>query len=179
MNRRQLLAGLAAATGTVATANTAARASKPQSHPLGLTGFDHMSVNAIDFDRMLSWYREVLDLELDVSWKVQALDGKRLAYLSLNGSRVVEIVAADENGTGLRPPTSFAQHFGTVGFGHLCFATDDVDRTMAAFAARGVPAFVKAETYPLDGTTYERRVAFVQDPEGNVLEFGEPLRKAS
>lgn len=48
---------------------------------------------------------------------------------------------------------------------------------MASLAARGVPAFVKAETYPLDGTVFERRVAFVNDPEGNVIEFGEPLRK--
>jgi hypothetical protein len=39
-----------------------------------------------------------------------------------------------------------------------------------------VPAFVKAETYPLDGTDFMRRVAFVKDPEGNVVEFGEPLR---
>jgi len=42
-----------------------------------------------------------------------------------------------------------------------------------------VTAFVTAETYPLDGTEFERRVAFIHDPEGNVVEFGEPLRKTS
>ncbi|MGB5214319.1 MAG: hypothetical protein WBN88_11840 [Anderseniella sp.] len=40
-------------------------------------------------------------------------------------------------------------------------------------------AFVTAETYPLDGTEFERRVAFIHDPEDNVVEFGEPLRKTS
>jgi extradiol dioxygenase family protein len=26
-------------------------------------------------------------------------------------------------------------------------------------------------------TVFEHRVAFINDPEGNVIEFGEPLRK--
>jgi catechol 2,3-dioxygenase-like lactoylglutathione lyase family enzyme len=118
-----------------------------------------------------------LGLTVDVSWRVGALNGKQLAYLSLNGVRLLEIVAADPNGTGLKSPKTFGQHFGHTGYGHLCFATDNVDATMAALVARGVQAFVEAQTYPLDGTTFERRVAFITDPEGNVIEFGEPLRR--
>jgi 4-hydroxyphenylpyruvate dioxygenase-like putative hemolysin len=60
---------------------------------------------------------------------------------------------------------------------HLCFVTENVDRTMAALAERGIPAFVKAETYPLEGTVYERCVAFIKDLEANVIEFGEPLKR--
>ena len=115
---------------------------------------------------------------MEVSWQVGALNDKRLAYLRLDGVRVVEIVAADANGTGLRPAETFGQHFGRTGYGHLCFATDSVDQTMAALEARGAEVFVQAETYPLGGTEFVRRVAFINDPEGNVIEFGEPLRKA-
>ena len=143
---------------------------------IGLNRFDHMSINVSDFDRAIDWYTDILGLELEVSWNVAALGGKRLAYLTLGGVRVVEIVAADPDSTGPRPDATFARHFGRTGYGHLCFATESVDKTMAALASKGVESFVSAETYPLDGTNYERRVAFVRDPEGNVVEFGEPLR---
>ncbi|MEM7059252.1 MAG: VOC family protein [Pseudomonadota bacterium] len=155
-------------------------ASDPQvSNAIGLTGYDHMSINVGDFDAMLVWYADVLGLELETAWEVPALDGKRLAYFALNGSRVVEIVAADRNGRGHRRDATFAQHFGRTGFGHLCFATDSVDLTLEKLEARGAKIFVTAKTYPLDGTAFERRVGFVQDPEGNVIEFGKPLRRTA
>ncbi|MEO1657312.1 MAG: VOC family protein [Pseudomonadota bacterium] len=138
--------------------------------------FDHMSINVADFDAAMDWYQEKLGFTVDVAWRVEALDGKRLAYLSL-GDTVIELVAADEGGMGLAAPESFSEHFGRTGFGHLCFETDDVDGILADLEARGVPTFVRGETYALDGTPYERRVGFIQDLEGNVIEFAEPLRQ--
>lgn len=176
MDRRQIIALLPGA-ALLAAASSPSNAQTKRGNTLGIDRFDHVSINVMDFDSAVTWYRDVLGLEVDVLWKVGALDGKQLAYLSLNGTRILEIVAADANGTGLRPAATFGQHFGRTGYGHLCFATENVDITMATLAARGVPAFVKAETYPLDGTTFERRVAFISDPEGNVIEFGETLRK--
>jgi len=176
MNRRNFLSTLSAATVTAGIAKTAHAAGTFDLNTLGLTRFDHMSLNVEDFDKSVTWYTDILGLELEVSWKVGALDGKQLAYLSLNGTRVLELVAADANGTGLKTAKTFQQHFGRTGFGHLCFATDNADRTMQALESRGIQAFVEAQTYPLDGTVYERRVAFINDPEGNVIEFGEPLR---
>ncbi|MGD1923779.1 MAG: VOC family protein [Paracoccaceae bacterium] len=182
MTRRALLAAgpVAATAGIAAAQSQTARAEITDTSPanaIGLTGYDHMSINVADFDSAVAWYSEILGLTVEASWTVPALGGKQLAYLALHGARVVEIVAADPNGTGLRAETTFSQHFGRTGFGHLCFATDDVDQTLARLAERGVASFVTAETYPLDGTNYERRVGFVQDPEGNVIEFGEPLRR--
>lgn len=179
MNRRQLFAtATASAAMAVPLASPGAVTAGPErANDIGLTGYDHMSINVADFGAMMDWYADILDLTLEAAWAVPALDGKQLAYFKLNGIRVLELVAADPNGTGLRPETTFAQHFGRTGFGHLCFATDSVDATMARLTDRGVPAFVSAETYPLDGTVYERRVGFIQDPEGNVIEFGEPLRR--
>ncbi|MEO1160304.1 MAG: VOC family protein [Pseudomonadota bacterium] len=179
MNRRQILSTIPAAIAVAGAASSTVNAQQRTANTLGLTRFDHMSLNVADFDGAVEWYRTRLGLEVEVSWKVSALDGKQLAYLTLDGTRVLEIVAADPNGTGLRRPATFGQHFGRTGYGHLCFATDSVDDTMAALEARGATVFVTAETYPLDGTEFERRVAFITDPEGNVVEFGEPLRRAS
>ncbi|MEM7508099.1 MAG: VOC family protein [Pseudomonadota bacterium] len=176
MNRRQILAAGPAAAIGLGAAHTHA-AAQDGANAVGLGRFDHVSLNVADFEGALDWYTRVLGLEVEVAWQVSALDGKNLAYLTLNGNRVLEIVAADPNGTGLRRAATFGQHFGRTGFGHLCFATESVDRTMALLRARGVEPFLQAETFPLDGTDYERRIAFVQDPEGNVVEFGEPLSK--
>ncbi len=137
--------------------------------------FDHMSINVADFDRAMTWYQDKLGFEVDVSWRVEALNGKQLAYLSL-GDTVIEIVAADQGGRGLPAAASFQDHFARTGYGHLCFSVEDVDATFARLEKKGVPVFVTAETYALDGTPYERRVGFIQDPEGNVIEFAEPLR---
>ncbi|MEM9898847.1 MAG: VOC family protein, partial [Pseudomonadota bacterium] len=132
--------------------------------------FDHMSINVAAFDEAIEWYTNKLGFEVDVAWSVEALNGKRLAYLSL-GDTVIELVAADKDGIGLPAAASFPEHFGRTGYGHLCFEVADVDEMLATLAARGVPTFVKGETYPLEGTVYERRVGFIQDPEGNVIEF--------
>lgn len=137
--------------------------------------FDHMSVNASDFDGMIAWYRDKLGFEMDVSWRVTALGGKQLAYLSKNGA-TIEIVAADEGATPVRKPADFGAHFGRTGWGHFCFVVADVDAALAELRARGVRTFVPARTYPLDGTPFSRRVGFIMDPEGNVIEFAEPLQ---
>ena len=173
MDRRKPIAGLvtpAAHTALSAPSGDAAAA------PTSMAGacFDHVSLNVRDFDAMLAWYQEKLGFRTRVAWRVAALDGKRLAYLRLNDT-TLELVEADAGGIGLPEAMSFPEHFGRTGYGHLCFAVDSADAALDGLAAEGVPVFVRAETYDLDGTAYRRRVGFTKDPEGNVLEFGEPL----
>ena len=59
------------------------------------------------------------------------------------------------------------------GYGHLCFQVENIDAVLAELEQRGVPTFVPAETYPL--SNYWRRVGFVLDNSGNVIEFAESL----
>lgn len=138
--------------------------------------FDHVSLNVRDFDAALDWYQRKLDFRVEVAWRVAALDGKRLAYLRLNDT-VLELVQADANGIGLPEAMAFPEHFGRTGYGHLCFRVENADAVLDGLAAEGVPTFVRAETYDLDGTPFRRRVGFVKDLEGNVLEFGEQLQR--
>ncbi|MGF1551067.1 MAG: VOC family protein [Paracoccaceae bacterium] len=176
MDRRRFF-GLAAA--TVAAAGLQPLAVPPaRAVPGALAGarLDHVSLNVRDFDAMLAWYRERLGFELEIAWRVAALDGKRLAYLSIGDLRF-ELVEADADGIGLPAPESFPEHFARTGYGHLCLVVEDVDAALVGLEAEGVETFVAAATYPLDGTSYERRVGFVRDPEGNVIEVAEGLRR--
>ena len=172
----KLLMTMAAAAVSIAGTSMVADGGATTAPPMETAAFDHMSINVADFDAAMIWYQEKLGFEVDVSWRVEALNGKQLAYLSM-GDTTIELVAADEGGAGLRPAETFQDHFARTGYGHLCFSVDNVDATLASLEAKGVPTFVTAETYALDGTSYERRVAFIQDPEGNVIEFAEPLRE--
>jgi catechol 2,3-dioxygenase-like lactoylglutathione lyase family enzyme len=172
MTKRSSFAVFAAAAALIATG----AANPAPIEPTAREAFDHVSINVADFDAALRWYQEKLGFEQEVAWRVQALNGKRLAYLTLGGARI-ELVEADV-GAALSPEAkTFGEHFGRTGYGHLCLSVDDVDAMLASLAAKDVPTFVRAETYPLDGTSYERRVGFIKDNDGNVIEFAEPLRK--
>ncbi|MEM7745889.1 MAG: VOC family protein [Pseudomonadota bacterium] len=173
MNRRSILqfgTAMGAASFTAIPVSATAAASQP----LADSRFDHMSLNVRDFDAMMAWYQRALGFTVAVAWRVDALNGKRLAYLDLGTTRL-ELVEADSDGIGLPEAADFLDHFARTGYGHLCFAVADVDQVMDDLATAGVPTFVRPETYDLDGTPYRRRVGFMKDPEGNVLEFGEPL----
>ncbi|WP_376100708.1 VOC family protein (plasmid) [Roseomonas sp. CCTCC AB2023176] len=170
MDRRHLLSAAAFAAIALPAASEAA--------PAATAGmrFDHVSLNVRDFEAALAWYGAKLGFRTEVAWRVAALNGKRLAYLRLNDT-MLELVEADAGGIGLPEAMTFPEHFGRTGYGHLCFRVDDVEAVLAGLAAEGVPTFVRAETYDLDGTPFRRRVGFVKDMEGNVLEFGEPLQR--
>jgi catechol 2,3-dioxygenase-like lactoylglutathione lyase family enzyme len=172
MDRRSFLTIGAAVSATVA-GSEAVQAADP-TRRLDWLRYDHVSIHVADFDGTLRWYKEKLGFREEVSWRVAALNGKQLAYLSKNGSWI-ELVSATPVQSGLPPVNSFVEHFSRLGFGHLCFATGDIDGVMRDLKEMGISVFVEAQTYPLDGTVFERRVAFIKDPEGNVIEFGGPL----
>lgn len=171
MNRRHLLATAVASAAALTLAARPAAATPPAFAGAGL---DHVAINVRDFDRMHAWYRDHLGFGTDVAWRVGALDGKRLAYMT-SGTARIELVEADADGPGLPAPQDFRAAFARVGYAHVCFLVDDVDAVLAGLREEGVETFVHAETYDLEGTSHRRRVGFVLDPEGNVLEFGEPL----
>lgn len=175
MERRMFLT-LATAAAALATGTDEALAAPAAAEAGGLDWLraDHVSIHVTDFEGAMTWYTDKLGFKPEVVWRVAALDGKRLVYLS-KGGFWIEIVQAAPVSSGLPPVESFPEHFARPGYGHICFATAEIDAVLADLERRGVPAFVRAQTYPLDGTTFERRVAFVKDPEGNVIEFAGPL----
>ncbi|MEM8875808.1 MAG: VOC family protein [Planctomycetota bacterium] len=170
---------LATAFGTLAGALSAhAQAPKPQMtssptvDPLASMKIDHVMVHAADFETSDRWYRETLGFEPVVEWTVDGLDGTRLSYLERNGF-LIELVSAPtgDQTAALPTPADFAEHFAQRGFTHLCFLVDDVDATLTELAQRGTPTF----SGPIDFPALGVRVGFIQDPDGNVIEFKGPM----
>ena len=62
------------------------------------------------------------------------------------------------------------------GWNHLAWVVEDVDAAYAALAARGVPLRSPPEDFPPEASAF--RIAFVADPDGNLLELLQPLRPA-
>ncbi len=147
-------------------------ATNPAADPLASMRVDHVMVHAIDFEASYAWYRDKLGFRPVVTWTVDGLDDTDLSYLQRNGFMIELVSAAASEKTSQQPkPSDFAEHFAQRGFTHLCFVVEDVDATLAAMNERGVPTF----SGPIDFPALGVRVGFVQDPDGNVIEFKGPM----
>lgn len=133
---------------------------------------DHLLLGVTNFDETLKWYKEILGFEVEVQWKVEGLDNLDLAYLN-NGDFRIEIIGNKEGTQNNKQVSDFGEHLSHQGYAHICFQVEDIDLTMQQLNEKGIETFVKAETYPLD--FYSRRVAFIKDLNGNIIEFASPI----
>ena len=131
---------------------------------------DHISIGVDDYEASIAWYRNMFNFDVEKEWTVDGLPGVKLAYLLKDDFRIEIIFGGD--GDPVVAPDDFPGHFNRKGFGHLCFYVVDVDLAMAELNDRGVPTFVPAKDYSVGS---ERRVAFVLDNSGNVIELAGPL----
>jgi catechol 2,3-dioxygenase-like lactoylglutathione lyase family enzyme len=138
--------------------------------PLPPLHADHVLIGTPDYSATLAWYRAVLDARIDLEWTVPELPGMALAYLRV-GDFKIEVIGTADSIPGALRAEDFGSHLRTSGYTHLCFAVANVDETMAALAEHGVPEFFPATDFPNVG----RRVAFIQDNNGNVIEFAGPM----
>ena len=125
----------------------------------------HVAVRVPDFAAAKRWYTEKLDFHVDAEWP---WGGMQLAYLS-NGTAKVEVLG----GATAEPqpdPTSLEPTFRHEGLNHFCLAIPDFDDTLSELRARGVE-FVGA---PFVVEEINRRLAFVKDNSGNLIELSAP-----
>jgi lactoylglutathione lyase len=127
---------------------------------------DHVGLNVADLDAAEQWYAEAfgyerdfvarLDaFELDIVMMIHPTRGDRLELLHRPGSR-----------PGLRadtPPEAVL----TRGFGHVAFDVAGVDETFDRLVALGARSVMEPRPSPEPGV----RMAFVADPEGNLVEL--------
>lgn len=137
--------------------------------PLAKITADHVFIGVDNYDVMKRWYIEKLDFNIDKEWTVDELPGMKLAYLRKGDFRL-ELIG-DDQGPRTPIPVDFVEHLKSKGFQHLAFRVDSVDAVMAELARRGIDAFVPAASYENVG----RRVSFIKDTEGNVIEFAQDL----
>ncbi|MBA3675908.1 MAG: VOC family protein [Sphingosinicella sp.] len=133
---------------------------------------DHVCFGVDSMEAMIDWYGRVLGFTVEKRWTVAELPGRELAYIIGASGFRIELISG---GTGPRSPSgdSFAEHLGVRGSNHLCFRVPDVDAAVAAVETAGVTPFFPPTDYPVGA---ERRIAFLKDIEGNVIEFAGPLK---
>jgi len=133
---------------------------------------EHVMLGTGDYDATLAWWTEKLGFKIEIEWTVPAFPGLRLAYLTKNGFRL-EVVGNPDRFQKRAAPDGIEQHLADSGFSHLAFKVEDVDAVMAELDAKGVAPFLPATSFADVG----RRVAFVRDDQGNVIEFAADLAR--
>jgi len=127
---------------------------------------DHVALRVVDYDGTLAWYTEKLDFIVDQEWPFEDL---KLAYLS-NGSAKVEVLGGSA-ATPQTDPTDLGATFGHEGLHHFCIAVPDLDATLAELQSRGGVEFV-GEPFVVEEIA--RRLAFIKDNSGNLIELSAP-----
>jgi methylmalonyl-CoA/ethylmalonyl-CoA epimerase len=131
---------------------------------------DHVALNVSNYEETIQWYQEKLDATISREWTVDIFPDLKLAYLDVYGFRI-EIVGSTQSKAGMPIAENFGDGLRTIGIGHFCFRVDDVDAVLTELNHRGIPTFVGLGSYPDSGV----RLCFIQDNNGNLLEFVTPL----
>ena len=129
----------------------------------GLVGFEHVGMTASNADATIDFYCGLLGLRLALR---KAQGNGEMLFLDAGGGMLEIAVPADAPVSRSRdvPP-------GEAGMRHLTLAYADVDAKLAELEAAGVSVLER----PRDAHNTEmvRRVAFVRDPDGIIVELVE------
>jgi catechol 2,3-dioxygenase-like lactoylglutathione lyase family enzyme len=117
----------------------------------------HVAISTSDLARLRAFYTETLGLPI-----VGGFPGQSIIFIGAGGM-AIEI----EEETGPAAGTHRA------GWNHLAWEVADVDAACAELSARGVPFPIAPQDFPPETPTM--RVAFFEDPDGNLIELIQPL----
>lgn len=142
----------------------------PKSQLAELNG-NHVGIRVPDYDAAIKWYTEKLDFRIIHEWPYA---DEKLAYLApantndfwieiLAGGKLSEPIVHNDLGKSLE----------TAGFHHICMDVSNVDKIVAELKKRGVT--IVGETFYLPAIN--RKLAFFQDPWGNMIELSEVVKK--
>ena len=127
-----------------------------------LLGLEHIGMTCRDLDRTIAFYCDLLGLRLALR---KGTDRGDVIFLD-TGAGMLEIACPVADITRSRdvPPHE-------AGMRHITFAVDDVDAMVIRLAAAGVETFEGPR--PAYFTEMLKRVAFVRDPDGIIIELVE------
>jgi lactoylglutathione lyase len=127
--------------------------------------FDHVGLNVASLDEMRDWYAGALGLEVEYEFALEEFGFSGAMLLSPEGWRL-ELLHRVGNVAGIvvdRPMDAAM----TRGFGHLALTVDDLEATYDRLLAAGAASRMPPSQSPEPGV----RIAFVADPEGNLVEL--------
>ncbi|OHV41691.1 MULTISPECIES: VOC family protein [Pseudofrankia] len=142
---------------------------KNTSSPFASVTGHHVGVRVPDYEAAKRWYTEKLDFRVLREWPYGEL---LLAYLSpaADDDFHLELLGGPvPNPNPVLDDLAVSLEYG--GYQHLCLHVDNVDRARAELAARGVDLIGE----PFEIEAISRRLAFLRDPWGNMIELSETL----
>ena len=135
---------------------------------------DHVGLAVADLPTMTDWYCGALALDVEFSFEVDGPDlGGRMLRSTPTPTPTstaapwrLELLHRPGSVAGPQPASPLEAAL-TRGFGHLALAVPDVDAAYDALLAAGATARMSPRPSPEPGV----RMAYVADPEGNLLEL--------
>ena len=139
------------------------------SSPLADVSGNHVGLRVPDYEAAKKWWTEKLDFRVIHEWPYA---DEKLAYLAPanDNSFWVEILA----GGKLKPQPSYkdlAESLENPGLHHICIHVKDIEKTLDVLKKRGVNAV--GDIFYLKAIT--RKLAFISDPWGNLIELSEVI----
>ena len=132
----------------------------------------HAGISVPDLDRSLAWYCAALGLRPGYRFEVPPL-GLRGAFALGDGATGVELLEMAGAVPGVPktdPPLANAVH----GFNHVCFHVTDLDAAYARLIEHGATGVWDPRDAPEPG----KRMSYVTDPDGNLIELVAPASEA-
>ena len=125
--------------------------------------FHHVGISMGDLDAAVAWYERALGLENEFSFEMPGMRGAMLK--SPEGYRVelFEREGSTPGMTGAMPNDALL----TRGYGHFALEVTDLEAVYARLVDEGAAGVWDPRPSPEPGV----RMAFVHDPEGNLIEL--------
>ncbi len=121
----------------------------------------HVAIRTTEYQELIVWYQKNLDFRLIKEFKAGEM---RLALIAPPGDNnfILEVL-------GINDDPEFSSEV-KVGYDHICFNVANLDAILHALKLRDIE-IVRTFEVPVIG----KRVAFINDPFGNKIEFCEEL----
>jgi len=145
---------------------------KNQNSPLAALQGNHVAVRVPDFEQAIRWYVDKLDFRIVHEWPYA---DQKLAYVAppADDNFTVEILAG---GSPLPIPkpvyTDLGDSLRLAGYHHFCLTVENMEKTLEVLRARGV--HIVTDLFYLEAIN--RKLAFIADPFGNLIELAENVK---
>ncbi len=126
---------------------------------------DHVGINVADLPGMTKWYVAALALEVEFEFALEQFEFSGAMLRSSDGYRI-ELLHRVGNAAGIQVQRPLDAPL-TRGLGHLALTVDDLEGTHRDLLAAGATERMPPSQSPEPGV----RMAFVSDPEGNLIEL--------
>ena len=127
---------------------------------------DHVGLSVRDLDAASAWYGAAFGYTREVALRVDAIDLDIVMLIHPTHGDRLELLHRPGSAPGLRAADP-AQAALSESFGHIAFDVADLDGTYHRVVGLGARAVLTPRPSPEPGV----RMAFVADPEGNLVEL--------